>query len=116
MVVQSKHSVVVAKINVKENVLVDEILRNLTNDTLVLSPVRMVEGSVRLEDKPVRERERERELTEVTWQVIRIKGAANQSWSNTSPSEHSKVRLKPTGGAGVRSRLSDGVRCVVGGL
>ena len=36
----------------------------------------------------------------VSWQVICMKGVANQSWSNTSPSGHMKVRLNATGGAG----------------
>ena len=32
-----------------------------------------------------------------------MKGVANQSWSNTWPSGHTKVTLNPTGGAGVKS-------------
>ena len=63
MVVQSKHSVVVAKINLKIKKGQNEILLNLTSHTLVLGPVRLVEGSVRLEDKERRE-ERDREGTD----------------------------------------------------
>ena len=55
VVVQSKHSVVVAKIKLRGNkmsfnIFLNEILLNLTSHTLILSPVRLVEGSVRLED------------------------------------------------------------------
>ena len=55
VVVQSKHSVVVAKIELRGNkmsfnIFLNEILLNLTSHTLILSPVRLVEGSVRLED------------------------------------------------------------------
>ena len=35
-----------------------------------------------------------------------MKGVANQSWSNTSPSGQTKVTLNPTGGAGDRSEGS----------
>ena len=53
VVVQSKHSVVVAKIELRGNkmsfnIFLNEILLNLTSHTLILSPVRLVEGSVRL--------------------------------------------------------------------
>ena len=55
VVVQSKHSVVVAKIELRGNkmsfnIFLNEILLDLTSHTLILSPVRLVEGSVRLED------------------------------------------------------------------
>ena len=53
VVVQSKHSVVVAKIELRGNkmsfnIFLNEILLDLTSHTLILSPVRLVEGSVRL--------------------------------------------------------------------
>ena len=44
--------------------------------------------------------------TDLTWQVIMMKGVANQSCSNTWPVGQMKVRLKPTGGAGVISGVT----------
>ena len=67
---------------------------NLVHQTLHLAGIKMM-VAVRDFLKP---------FTTHTWHVIMTKGEANQSWSNTWPSGQMKVRLKPTSGAGVKSR------------
>ena len=102
MVVQSKHSVVVAAKMTRSHLR--KQFGKLTKNTFESVPLWWVKGpgvlAADLDERSCKPEFREQIVDLVRELLHLLEVVAHQSWSKTSPSGQTKVRLKATGGAG----------------